>query len=329
MSVVVTGASGHIGANLIRFLCSQGLRVRALAYKDKRAFNGIDIDVFPADILDLVSLKYAFSSMEVVYHLAAHISLSNRDAGLMHSINVEGTKNVIKACRFAGIRRLVHFSSIHALASKLKNKLINENVPLAEKYNSTPYDWTKVLAEKLVLEAVSEGLDAVIVNPTAVIGPHDYKLSYMGKFLLSLYQRSLKALVKGGFNWVDARDVAAGARSAELKGKSGERYILGGTWLSLKELAVMVEEITGRRTAQCAFPMWLARAGVPFSVILSRISRKKTLYSGQSLKALRYHQNISLKKALLQLDYQPRPIHETLKDTFEWFHMKGFISDME
>jgi len=309
LSVVVTGASGHIGANLIRFLCSQGLRVRALAYKDKRAFNGIDIDVFPADILDLVSLKYAFSSMEVVYHLAAHISLSNRDAGLMHSINVEGTKNVIKACRFAGIRRLVHF--------------------LAEKYNSTPYDWTKVLAEKLVLEAVSEGLDAVIVNPTAVIGPHDYKLSYMGKFLLSLYQRSLKALVKGGFNWVDARDVAAGARSAELKGKSGERYILGGTWLSLKELAVMVEEITGRRTAQCAFPMWLARAGVPFSVILSRISRKKTLYSGQSLKALRYHQNISLKKALLQLDYQPRPIHETLKDTFEWFHMKGFISDME
>jgi dihydroflavonol-4-reductase len=149
-SVAVTGASGHIGANLIRALCAQGRHVRALVHADRRAFEGIDIEIIPADVLDPDSLNKAFSGAEVVFHLAATISLRKRDAALMYRVNVEGTRNVVEACRLTGVRRLVHFSSIHALRSDTRSDLIDEKTPLVEKSRSLPYDWTKAEAEKLV-----------------------------------------------------------------------------------------------------------------------------------------------------------------------------------
>jgi len=325
-SVAVTGASGHIGANLIRALCAQGRQVRALVHTDRRAFEGMDIEIFPADVLDLDSLKKAFTKVEVVFHLAATISLRKRDTELMYKINVEGTRNVIDVCLLTGVRRLVYFSSIHALRSSICNELINEKTPLVERSQSLPYDWTKAAAERLVIAAVRGGLDAVIINPTAVIGPYDYKPSHMGRFLISLYRRTMKALVQGGFNWVDVRDVAEGALLAESAGVCGERYLLGGTWLSLKSLSQLVRAVTGVRTARVTFPMWLARAGVPFVGTYSKFTGKSPLYSGQSLYALRHHKHISLQKAAEKLGYHPRPLRTTIEDTYEWFSRKGFIT---
>ena len=325
-SAAVTGASGHIGANLIRALCAQERQVRALVHTDRRAFDGLDIEITPADVLDPDSLKKAFTQVEVVFHLAATISLRKRDAALMYRINVEGTRHVIEACRLAGVRRLVHFSSIHALRSDNPCECINEKTPLVERSRSLPYDWTKAAAENLVLDAVKDGLDAVIVNPTAVIGPHDYRPSHMGRFIISLYHRKTKALVKGGFNWVDVRDVTEGALLAESAGVCGERYLLGGTWLSLKSLSQLVQGVTGIRTTRFTFPMWLAHAGVPFVGTYSWVTGKSPLYSGQSLYALRHHKNISLQKAIEKLGYHPRPIRATIEDTYEWFLRKGYIT---
>jgi dihydroflavonol-4-reductase len=320
----VTGASGHIGANLIRILQANGRRTRAVVHLDRLAVEGTGVETVSGDILNPDSLLNAFSGSDVVYHLAVRISLDSRETALMHRINVEGTKNVIDACLQAGVRRLVHFSSIHSLSSGPDDEPVDERAPLVQQRTALPYDRTKASSEMLVLDAVGRGLDAVIVNPTAVIGPHDYRLSSMGKFLLSLYQRKMFALVRGGFNWVDARDVAEGALLAESLGRCGERYLLGGSWLSLKDLAEMVREITGVRCHTCVFPMWLARVGAPFADSYARITGAQLLFSRQSLHALRHHRNISLDKACKELGYRPRPIRETLRDTLEWYLRHGY-----
>jgi dihydroflavonol-4-reductase len=218
--VVVTGASGHVGANLVRKLREKGRRVRVLVHRDRRAFEGLDIETATGDILDTWSLVSAFDGAEYVYHLAVHISISKRDAAEAARLNREGTRNVVDACMEAGVRRLVHFSSIHALSSKPRDEMIDESRPLAEPSDPV-YDRSKADAERVVLEAVEKGLDAVIVNPTAILGPWDFKPSYMGKFLLALCHHEFKSLVKGGFDWVDVRDVVQGALTAEQRGRKG------------------------------------------------------------------------------------------------------------
>jgi len=322
--VVVTGASGHVGANLIRELQEKGRSVRALAHRDRRAFEGLGIETCAGDILDSRSLIKAFKGARCVYHLAVHISISKRDAEEASLINVKGTRSVVHACREAGVGRLVHFSSIHALSSEPRKEEIDESRPLAGA--SAPlYDRSKADAERIVLEAVKGGLDAVTITPTAILGPWDFKPSYMGKFLLALYHGDFKSLVRGGFDWVDVRDVVQGALAAEQRGRRGERYLLSGTWLSVKDLAALVEEVTGMGAPWFTAPMWLAHAGLPFMGVLSRLKKTEPLYTKESLHALQNHRCISHQKATRELGYASRPLRETLKDALEWFKIHGYI----
>ncbi len=325
MFVTVTGASGHVGANLIRTLREQGRKVRAVVHRDLRGIHGLEIDLVKADILDPASLKNAFSDTDTVFHLAAHISISKGDTLHTYRVNVEGTGNVIEACRNCNVRRLVHFSSIHALSSRPKGEIIDETRPLVEKGQAPFYDCTKADAERLVLKAVDDGLDAVILNPTAIIGPNDFKPSHMGEMLLSLYHFRLRSLVEGGFNWVDVRDAVQGALSAEKRGKIGERYLLGGTWLSIKELSDLVEEVTGRRAPGFVSPIWLAHLGLPFIGILSKLRGRRPLYTRDSLHAVRNHRFITHDTAVRDLGYTSRPLRETIVDTFRWFGENDFL----
>jgi dihydroflavonol-4-reductase len=323
--VTVTGASGHVGANLVRLLREQGRKVRAVVHHDLRGVHELDIDLVKADILDPASLKKAFSHTDTVFHLAAHISISKRDTFHTYRVNVEGTGHVIEACRTCGVRRLVHFSSIHALSSHPKSEVIDETRPLVEKGRAPFYDCTKADAERLVLRAVDDGLDAVILNPTAIIGPNDFRPSHMGDMLLSLYNFRLRSLVRGGFNWVDVRDVIQGALSAEKRGRRGERYLLGGTWLSIEDLSHLVEEVTGRRAPGFVSPMWLAHLGVPFIGLLSKLRGRRPLYTRDSLHAVRNHRYITHEKAARELGFTPRPLRETIEDTFRWFGEHNYL----
>jgi dihydroflavonol-4-reductase len=323
MVVAVTGACGHVGANLVRALLERGRRVRALVHTDRRALEGLAAEQVAVDILDPNSVRRALAGAEVVYHLAAFISLFNRDRKRMYDINVGGTRNVVLACAENRVRRLVHFSSIHAFSSKPRRELITENRALAGPRGSMAYDWTKAEAEREVQSAVSRGLDAVIVNPTAILGPCDFKLSSLGTFLLALHDGTLRALVRGGFNWVDVRDVVEGALAAEQLGRPGERYLLSGTWCTVKELAKLAEEVTGKKAPAFTAPMWLARAGVPFAVAIARLRGVSPLFTGGSLYALRNHRHISHAKASAELGYAPRPLRETVRDTFSWFGSHG------
>ena len=326
LTVVVTGAAGHIGANLIRTLLAQGRPVRALIHKNRRAIREPDTEVVCGDVCDLSSLCNAFDGAEAVYHLAANISLSMNDWSLLELVNVIGTRNVVEACLRYGVHRLVHFSSIHALAQEPRDIPIDESRPLVDSQHCPPYDRSKAAGEKEVRKGIERGLDAIIINPTAVVGPYDYQPSHFGEALLSLANRKLPALVTGGFDWVDVRDVVEGAMRAEERAPTGAKYLLSGHWVSVCELAAIVEETTGVPAPRLFFPLWLAHIGAPLATTLARLAGKRPLYTSVSLRALRSNRNISHERATRDLDYHPRPFKETIVDTLSWFEATGQLT---
>jgi dihydroflavonol-4-reductase len=326
MTVVVTGTCGHIGANLIRALIDNGRPVRSLVHVHNRGLDGLDTRLVKGDVLDPESLNRAFDGAEVVYHLAGCISLSMGDWPQLEAVNVVGTRNVVEACLQSGVKRLVHFSSIHALQQEPFSVPVDESRPLSESPDFPPYDRSKALGEREVQHGIEKGLNAVILNPTAIIGPYDYEPSYLGRALLDMARRKLPALVKGGYDWVDVRDVVQGAISAEKKGTCGERYLLSGHWVSLGDIAGKVSEITGTPPPRFNFPVWFARLGVPAVSVFSMLTGKTPLYTSFSLKAVQSNHHISYQKASRELGYQPRPFHETIADTLQWFRDNGQLS---
>jgi dihydroflavonol-4-reductase len=321
--IVVTGAAGHAGANLVRALVTKGRPVRALVHLDRQALEGLDIEVVTGDVCDLDSLLKAFEGAEVVYHLAARIAISNEPWSQLEAVNISGTRNVVEACLSCGVRRLVHFSSIHTMIDTAGDIPVDESNPLVESRRYSPYDRSKAAAEREVRQGIERGLDAIIISPTAIIGPHDYKPSHFGEALLRLANGRLPALVSGGFDWVDVRDVVQGAMRAEKKASVGAKYILSGHWLSLRQVAKMTEQITGVKAPSSVCPMWLAQIGAPFITAFDLLARRRPLYTSISLQALRGHRHISRWKASRELDYHPRPFRETLIDTLKWFEAAG------
>ena len=325
MTTVVTGASGHIGANLIRALLAKGRTVRALHHVNLRAIENLDVEIVPGDVCDPSSLRKAFKGADVVYHLAARISLSMNDYPVLEPINVAGTRNVVQACLDCGVRRLVHFSSIHAFIQESVGKPIDETCPLVEPRNCPPYDRSKAAGEKEVRSGIERGLDAVIISPTAVIGPYDYEPSFLGEALLNLARGKMPALVAGGFDWVDVRDVVEGALTAEEQAPTGAKYLLSGHFASVSDLAVMVEEIIGTPAPKLIMPRWLAYIGAPFMAGFAQLTGKRPLYTSASVRALHSGQDVSHDRAARDFGYQPRPLRQTIIDTFEWFRQSGYL----
>jgi dihydroflavonol-4-reductase len=321
MTAVVTGASGHLGANLVRALIERGQRIRALVREDTRALEGLDVELVQGDVLDLESLRRAFDGAEQVYHLAARISVSGETYEALSRINVDGPRNVVEVCIDRGVGRLVHFSSIHAFSPFPVAELIDETRELTDPddVTSPAYDRSKAAGQQIVLGAVARGLDAVVVNPTAVVGPNDFKPSKVGSVIIAMMKRTLPALVAGGFDWVDARDVVAGAIAAAERGRAGEAYLLAGNRHEVSELARFVESASGARAPRIVCPMTIARIGAPFVNLWSRLSGAPPVYTSESLRALRHHRLISREKAKQELGYQVRPLAETIADACAWY----------
>lgn len=325
MLTVVTGASGHVGGNLVRELLARGRKVRAMVHTEARALDGLDVEVVRGDVRDVGSLRRVFAGAERVFHLAALISIDGDKLGLVPATNVEGARNVASTALECGVKRLCHFSSIHAFHIAAHGQAVDETRPRAVAPHEGAYDRSKAAGEAAVREVIGRGLDAVIVNPTAILGRHDYGPSRMGRVFLDLFHGRLPSLVDGGFNWVDVRDVVAGALAAEEKGRTGESYILSGHWFSVPELAAMVEQVTGKRPPRFTSPMWLARTGAPFVELFGRLTGKEALYTRESLAALRSNRSVSHQKATAELGYRPRPTVETVEDTYHWLVEAGIV----
>ncbi len=324
-TVAVTGASGHLGCNLVRALVASGRDVRALIHRSGASLDGALAERVRADTRDPASLERAFDGVDVVYHLAARISIGEDDPREVRAVNVEGTRNVAAACLARKVRRLVHVASIHALSPWPADQVVDETRTLSTKPSQSIYDLTKAEGLAAVEAAVARGLDAVSVLPSAILGPRDYAPSRMGRVILDLATGRLPALVAGGFDWVDVRDVVAGALAAERKGRRGERYLLSGKWEPVSHLAALVARASGRKAPGFVCPMGLARAAAPFALAWSRIAGTRPLFTPQALFALRHHVKISHAKAEAELGYAVRPLEETVRDTVAWFREAGML----
>jgi dihydroflavonol-4-reductase len=324
-TVLVTGAAGHLGNNVVRELLARGRTVRILEHVESASLDGLPVEKTRGDILDRRSLDGAFDDVEVVYHLAAIVSIAPAHDPRVLRTNTLGTKNVVEACLAHGVRRLVHASSIHALAPGGSNGVTDETCAPNLGRNATSYDRSKAEGEVEVRAGVACGLDAVIVNPTAVIGPHDYFPHLAGRALIDMYLGKVPMSVAGGFNWVDARDVAMGALAAEARGRAGERYLLSGHWASISDIAAMMEGATGRRGPRLVAPLWLARLGVPYIAALAALARSQPLYTASALRALSEHRECNNAKARRELGFAPRPLDRTIADTFGFYAQAGLL----
>jgi dihydroflavonol-4-reductase len=185
------------------------------------------------------------------------------------------------------------------------------------------YDCSKAAGESAIRELVKQGLDAVIVHPSGIIGPFDFRPSRMGTVFLDLYHRKLPSLLDGGFDWVDVRDVVTGSIAAMERGRTNESYLLTGTWRSIGELATMAEAITGVRPPRFTSPPWLARIGAPFMEGWAKLTRQEPLYTAESLVALRANKVYLRDKSERELGYRPRPTEESVRETYRWFAASG------
>ena len=324
--VLVTGATGHVGNTLVRELlaCQKTVRAMVLPGEDASALKDLPVEIVPGDVLKPETLGPVFEGVKYVYHLAGIISIMPGPDDLMRKVNVTGTQNVILAARQAGIRRLVYTSSIHALGRPPLGVVIDETLPFDPQCPAGDYDRTKAEATLAVLEAVRDGLDAVIVCPTGIIGPHDYRGSEMGQLFSGWMRDRFSLLVDGIFNFVDVRDIATGHILACEKGRRGETYILGGERVSLARLWVMVREAAGIYSQTVIIPFRLAKMAARAAAVWYRLSRTCGRFTPYSLETVNDNSDISIAKAQRELGYSPRPLWETIRDTVRWWKENNF-----
>jgi dihydroflavonol-4-reductase len=323
--ITVTGASGHLGANLIRILLQHGHRVRAIIHRHTTGINGLSVAQLHADILNSDSLKEAFIGSDIVIHLAAKISIVPWDRKQIEATNIDGVRNVVSACISTGVKRLIHISSIHAYEQNPRSQALDENRSLINLGRGMTYDFTKAKGEQIIHEGVKTGLDAVIVVPTGIVGPYDFEPSLFGSGLLTFARRNAPLTITGGFDWVDVRDVAdAILRVAEVA-PPGEKYLLSGHWVSLSDVARQVCQIMGKKPPSFSFPRWGAFCIAPAVTAFNRAVGRRPLFTTAAVKALGGNKIISHAKASRTFGYKPRPFTDTLTDTLAWFEQNGYI----
>lgn len=312
----MTGASGHVGAALVRALLERGARVRALVRTDVRAVEGLDLEVRRVDVRDRSAVEAATQGADVVYHAAAQLTLAAGPDPAAEAVNVEGTRNVVAACRAARVRRLVHFSSAHALSPA--GALLEAE--------GRVYERSKADAERTVQAAAAAGdVDATIVSPAAVYGPFDHKPSYIGRVLLLVARGLVPATVAGGQSWVDVRDVAAAALAAAERGRTGARYVVGGHWHPMADFATAAARASGGRAPLFTLPKRLMAAVAPVAERAARLARVEPLLTEASLDALEDRPRAGDGLAERELGHAPRPLERTLADTYRWFEHKGML----
>lgn len=315
MRIAVTGASGHVGANLLPVLRQAGHDVRALVRHDRRALDGLDVQAVTGSIEDSEALARLFDGVDASIHLAAVISIDGDRDGSVVRTNVEGAGRVAAAALQARVHRHVHISSIHAFDLRGEGPM-DEGSPRVGPSGGA-YDRSKAAGEVAVRAVFEQGLDGVIVNPTGVIGPRDWKPSRMGILLGDLWRGRLPAIVPGGFDWIDARDLATTILAALERGERGQNYLCGGSWHTIEELCRIGAALAGVRA-----PWVLPRAPIyaisPLIAAISRALGQEPIFTSEALDAVAVRVRPSSARAASVLGHRPRPIEETLADTLSW-----------
>jgi dihydroflavonol-4-reductase len=288
--------------------------------------EGLDVELVPGDVLDCDSLRNAASGISTLYHLAGVISIQPGLNLRVRKVNVEGTCNVLEAARAEGVRRMVYTSSIHALQRIPHGQVIDESTPYDPEHAISAYDCSKAEASLAVKARADAGFNAVIVCPTGVIGPYDYRRSEMGQLICDMMKHRIVPMVAGAYDFVDVRDVADGLIQAARHGRSGETYILSGTQVGMIALLEMVRMVAGTRTYGLRVPGRLAQIAAPLFVWAARIARRRPLITPYSLATVFSNSVVSFRKAAQELGYQPRALQETIEDTVRWWRERQVLA---
>ena len=327
MKAFITGGTGFVGANLVAALNEQGIEACVLRRENASltALEGLDYDSVVGDILQTpAQLAKLMVGCEWIFHVAAVSDYWRQGTEWLYKVNVEGTKNIVAAAQLAGVGRFVHTSSLAALGLPKEGQLLDENSQFNMKPEQWPYAHSKHLAEIEVQKAVDDGLKAVIVNPTAVLGPRDVN-EISGSIVLEAARGLLRFFPPGGTNYVDVADVAAGHIAAAKDGRVGERYLLGGVNLSHKEVVTTVCEIVGRPAPSLRIPPW----SLPLAAIGVRVGRfflgnkipmdaNQVRLSGATIYA-------DSRKAKEVLSLPQTPFKMTVQRTFDWYNSHGYL----
>jgi dihydroflavonol-4-reductase len=325
---LLTGATGFVGSAVARALAARGHRLRLLVRptSDRRNLSGVEAELVLGDLTDPASLARAVADCRYVFHVAADYRFWVPDPEPMLRANVDGTVAVMRAARAAGVERVVHCSSVAALGWTTDGTPADESTPTNEADFIGPYKRSKFLAERAVMDLVrQEGVPAVVVNPSAPVGPRDIKPTPTGKMIRDAAAGRVPAYIDTGLNMVHVDDVAEGHVLALERGRIGERYVLGGENLLLKDILALVADVVGRRPPRIELPEAVVWPAAWFMEGLARLTGIPPMMTRDHIKMARHKMFYSSAKAMRELGYAPRPLRVAVEDAVAWFRANGML----
>ena len=327
MKVFLTGATGFVGSHVARALSDAGVELRLLVRQTSRLGNleGITGDTVKGDLRQPGSFQSAISDCDAVMHLAADYRLWVRDPKSMYAANVDGTRELLRIAREQGVRRFVYTSTVATMGFKRDGTIVDEATPVSLDEMIGHYKRSKFLAEREAIEAARAGQEVVILNPTTPIGPNDVKPTPTGRIVVDFLNRKFPAYVDTGLNLVDVREVARTHAAALETGRFGERYILGGENLTLKQILDKMSAITGLPSPTRKVPHAVAMAYAFFAeAITGRLLGKEPRATVEAVRMGKKMMFASSAKAVEELGFRVVPIYPALRAAIEWFRAHGY-----
>jgi dihydroflavonol-4-reductase len=327
MKVFVTGATGFIGASLVRELLREGYRVKALARpnSDRRNLNGLDLEICEGDLRDRKSLEEGMKGCETLFHAAADYRLWTRKPAEMYEINVGGTRNILEAALSQGVSRVVYTSSVGTLGNPGNGVAGNETTPVTFADMVGHYKKSKFLAEREAETFIKRGLPLVIVNPSTPVGMLDIKPTPTGRIIVDFLNRKMPAYLDTGLNIIDVEDCAQGHILAASKGRIGEKYILGNENLTLQRIFAMLEKITGLPAPRVKLPYTPILIAALVNEAISRCTGREPLIPLAGVQMARKFMFFDSTKAVHELGLPQRPVDEALRKAVTWFRDNGYV----
>ncbi|AAR34017.1 NAD-dependent epimerase/dehydratase family protein [Geobacter sulfurreducens] len=326
MKVFVTGATGFIGASIVRELLKDGCHVRVLARpgSDRRNLAGLDVEICEGDLRDRQALEHGLAGCEVLYHAAADYRLWTRTPAAMYAANVDGTRNILEAALRRGIARVVYTSSVGTLGNPGNGTPGTETTPVTFADMVGHYKKSKFLAEREAEAFIARGLPLVIVNPSTPVGPHDVKPTPTGKIIVDFLNRKMPAYLDTGLNIIDVEDCARGHLLAARHGRIGEKYILGHENLTLREIFALLARLTGIPAPRVRLPHTPILMAAYVNEALAKLTGKEPLIPLAGVQMAKKFMFFESSKATGELGLQRRPAVDALRRAVEWFRANGY-----
>jgi len=327
MLAFVTGATGFLGSHVARALSDQGANLRLLVRpaSNLRNLEGLKADTVKGDLRDGASIKKAMTGCDTVFHVAADYRLWVRDPAEMYRSNVGGTRAILEAARENKVQRLVYTSSVATIGFTRNGQPADEDSPVSLGEMIGHYKRSKFMAEQIALEAGRGGMHVITVNPTTPIGEQDVKPTPTGRIVVDFLKRKFPAYVETGLNLVDVKECARGHVAALEKGRPGERYILGGENLTLKQILDKLGKITGLPSPRIKLPYWFAfAAGIVDEAVTGKVLRREPRATVDTVRMGKKKMFASSGKAERELGWQIVPVMDALRRAVEWFRANGY-----